>query len=73
MSAKMDLFFTKKKIYQQLKEICDWFSTHEKLKQSLHPEHTQMNESFYNMLLYIVPKNVNFRNQIACPIFLSYV
>ena len=48
------------KTYQQLKEVCDRFSTDEKLKQSLHPGHTQMNESFNNMLSYIAPKNVNF-------------
>ena len=48
------------KTYQQLKEICNRFSMDEKLKQSLCPGNTQMNESFNNILLHIVPNNINF-------------
>ena len=56
-------FLGKEKVlitYKQLKEICDRFSTDEKLKKSLHPGNIQMSESFNYMLSYIAPKNINF-------------
>ena len=48
------------KIFSQLKEVCDRFTTDAKLSESLHYGDTQANESFNNQLAYLAPKNVNY-------------
>ena len=49
-----------KEEYEQIKEVCDKFSTDKRLLESLHQGDTQANKSLNMALAYYAPKNVNY-------------